>query len=118
MMKLTQSVAAWNTPAFGATLVDEIQALGPRHPELQHLLQAGLAQTSAVTDDPISVYLLSIQEQDGRIQVRLGVFYAGIIAGCSCADDPSPVDSLTEHCELLLEMDAATGDARVSLCDV
>ena len=117
MLKLTQSVAAWNSPAFGATLVDEIQALGPRHPDLQHLLQTGLAQTSAVADDPISVFLLSSQEQDGRIQVRLGVFYAGIIAGCSCADDPSPVDSLTEHCELLLELDAATGDARVSLCN-
>jgi len=116
-MKLTQSVAAWNSLAFDETLIDEIQALGPRHPDLQHLLQAGLAQTSAVADDPISLYLLSSQEQDGRIHVRLGVFYAGIIAGCSCADDPSPVDSLTEHCELLLEMDATTGDAQMSLCN-
>lgn len=117
-MKLTQSVAAWNSPTFAATLIDEIQALGPGHPELQPLLQACLAQTSAVADEPLSVYLLSSDEQDGRIRARLGVFYAGIVAGCSCADDPSPVDSITEHCEWLLEMDAASGDAHLTRCDV
>lgn len=118
MMKLTQSVTAWNSPTFNATLINEIQTLGPRHPGLQHLLQAALAQTSAVADDPISIYLLSSHEQDGRIHARLGVFYSGIVSGCSCADDPSPVDSITEHCELLLELNTATGDAQLTLSDV
>lgn len=114
-MKLTRSAAAWKTPAFDATLVNEIQALGPGDPTLQHLLQAGLVQTNAVSGDPISVYLLSSHEQEGRIHARLGVFYSGIISGCSCADDPSPVDSITEHCALLLELDPVSGDARMTL---
>jgi hypothetical protein len=116
-MKLTRCVQAWNSPAFNAALIDEIQALGTRHPQLQRLLQAGLVQTNAVADDPISVYLLSCQKQDHCIHARVGVFYAGIISGCSCADDPSPVDTITEHCELLVELDIATGDARISLCE-
>ena len=114
---LARSAAAWNSPAFRPTLIEEVQALGPEHASLQPLLQAGLLQTSAVADDALGVHLLSSREQDGHVQVHLGVFYAGIIAGCSCADDPSPVDTITEHCELLLDIDLATGRARATLCD-
>ncbi|MBK1632825.1 hypothetical protein CKO31_19145 [Thiohalocapsa halophila] len=116
-LTLTRSVAAWNSPAFRPTLVDELQALGPHHPVLRPLLQAALAQTSAVAEAPIRVQVLSTREAAGRIQVHLGVFYAGVIAGCSCADDPSPLDSITEHCECMLDIDPATGRARAALCD-
>jgi hypothetical protein len=117
VLTLARSAAAWNSPAFGSILVDEIQALGPDHPKLQPLLQAGLLQTSAVAEVALAAHLLSSREQDGHIRVHLGVFYAGIIAGCSCADDPSPVDTITEHCELLLDIDLATGRARATLRD-
>jgi hypothetical protein len=116
-LTLTRSAATWNRPTFRATLIDEIRTLGPDHPALNPLLQAGLRQTSAVADDALAVHLLSSREQEGRILVHLGIFYAGIIAGCGCADDPSPVDTITEHCELLLDIDLATGRARASLCD-
>jgi len=117
LLTLARSAASWNRPTFRATLIDEIQTLGPDHPALQPLLQAGLRQTSAVADDALAVHLLSSREQEGHILVQLGIFYAGIIAGCSCADDPSPVDTVTEHCELLLDIDLATGRARATLCD-
>lgn len=116
-LTLTRSAATWNRPMFRATLIDEIQTLGADHPALQPLLQEGLRQTSAVADDALAVHLLSSREQEGHILVQLGIFYAGIIAGCSCADDPSPVDTITEHCELLLDIDLATGQARAALCD-
>ncbi len=116
-LTLTRSAAAWNRPTFRSTLIDEMQTLGPDHPALHPLLQAGLRQTSAVADDALAVHLLSSREQEGRILVQLGIFYAGIIAGCSCADDPSPIDTTTEHCELLLDIDLATGRARATLCD-
>jgi hypothetical protein len=93
------------------------ETLGPDHPALHPLLQAGLRQTSAVADVALAVHLMSSREQEGRIQVHLGIFYGGIIAGCSCADDPLPVDTITEHCELLLGIDLATGRARATLCD-
>ena len=116
-LTLTRSAATWNRPMFRATLIDEIQTLGADHPALQPLLQAGLRQTSAVADDALAVHLRSSCEQEGHILVQLGIFYSGIIAGCSCADDPSPVDTITEHCELLLDIDLATGQARAALCD-
>lgn len=117
MLTLTRSAAAWGSPAFRPTLVDEVRALGPGDAVLRPLLQAGLTQTSAVAEAPLGVQVLRSHEEAGRIQVHLGVFYAGVIAGCSCADDPSPVDTITEHCELLLEIDPATGRARATLCD-
>jgi hypothetical protein len=116
MLTLPRSAAAWNSPAFRPTLIDEVQALGPDHPVLPPLLQAGLTQTSAVAEAPLGVQVLRRHEEAGRIRVHLGVFYAGVIAGCSCADDPSPVDTITEHCELLLDIDPATGRAKVTLC--
>jgi hypothetical protein len=114
---LTRSAATWNSPAFRRALIDEVQGLGPDHPVLRPLLQAGLAQTSAVADAPLGVQVLRSHERAGRVQAHLGVIYAGIIAGCSCADDPSPVDTVTEHCELLLDIDLATGRASVTPCD-
>lgn len=116
-LPLARAAAAWNSPAFGPTLIAEIQALGPHDPRLRPLLQRALTQTSAVAEVPLSVQLLDSREETGHIRVHLGVFYAGIIAGCSCADDPSPVDTIIEHCEWLLDIDPATGRARATLCD-
>lgn len=114
---LPRSALVWGSPSFRPTLVEEIQALGSHHPALHPLLQAGLTQTSAVAEAPLGVHVLSSQEAAGLIHVHLGVFYEGIIAGCSCADDPSPVDTITEHCELLLGIDPGTGKAWLTPCD-
>jgi len=117
MLRLTRSAAAWKSPDFNATLAGELEALGAQHPALHPLLQAGLSQTSAVADEPITVSVFGTDEEEGRICARIGVFYGGIIAGCNCADDPTPVDSLVERCELLLDLDCATGVARLRLLD-
>lgn len=117
MLRLARSAAAGNRPDFNATLARELEALGPQHPALQPLLQAGLSQTSTVADDTVTISILGVDEDEGQIRARIGVLYSGVIAGCSCADDPTPVDSLTERCELLLDLDCATGSARLSLLD-
>jgi len=118
-LTLPRALAAWDrsagSPTFRKALTDELEALGSDHPAIQPLLQASLSQTSAVSDSPLSVQLLSLREQEGQILAHLGVFYDGIIAGCSCADDPTPLDSITEHCELLLALRIATAEARLSL---
>ncbi|NEX17366.1 MAG: hypothetical protein C1943_12225 [Halochromatium sp.] len=117
MLRLAQSAAASSTAAFNTTLAKELEALGPQHPALSPVLQAGLSRTSAVADDPIRISILGVDEDEGQIRARIGVFFAGIIAGCNCADDPTPVDSLPERCELLLDLDCASGSARLSLLD-
>lgn len=120
-VSLSRAAAAWrvapDSPHFRATLIEELQALGPIHSALQPLLQRGLAQSSAVAAEPVSVHLLSYRQQDSRLFVRFGVFYAGIIAGCSCADDPAPIESLTEHCELLAILGISDGETALAPAD-
>ena len=41
--------------------------------------------------------------------------YSGIIAGCSCADNPTPVSELNEYCEVQLEIDKKTAETKVAL---
>jgi hypothetical protein len=86
---------------------------------VQHLDERyfGPSGASAVAEAPLGIQVPSTSKAVGRIRLRLGVFYAGIVAGCSCADDPTPVDTTTEYCELLLDLDPVTGQARVSRCD-
>jgi hypothetical protein len=115
-LALTRSAAAWDSPSFKATLGEELQVLGSPHPALRPLPQAGQTQTAAVAELPLGVQLLRSDETAGQIHLDLGVVYAGVIAGCSCADDPTPVDTITEHCELLLEIDPPTARAWVTAC--
>jgi hypothetical protein len=47
--------------------------------------------------------------------LKAGVFYTGIIAGCSCSDDPSPVDEQNEYCDLLFTIDKLTAETQITL---
>jgi hypothetical protein len=51
----------------------------------------------------------------GQQWVKLGVFYTGIIAGCNCADDPTPIDTQTEYALISLRIDKQTAEADFSL---
>ena len=44
-----------------------------------------------------------------------GIFYTGVVAGCSCADDPTPVEEQHEYCEVLIEINRATAEAVIRL---
>ncbi len=109
-LDLPASAAAWGSEAFAVTLSQELAALGPHALPLQQ----GLSRTSHVTDAPIQVRVIAAREAEGWIRVRIGVFFAGVIGGCSCADDPTPVQAQTEYCELGLTIDRHTGQTQVS----
>jgi hypothetical protein len=111
MSRLSQSLNAWGTPEFVAVLKQELEQLGAdRLP-----LQQGLSASSVALDDPISVMITGVAEDSGFIHVRAGIFYSGIIAGCSCADDPTPVSENNEYCEVRIDIDKATAEATISL---
>ncbi len=113
MIRLTKSLAAWETPGFEAILRQELTGLG-----IEHLpLQQGLGSSSYATDRPPQVMIISSAEVDGAIRVRAGIFYTGIIAGCSCADDPTPVDEQSEYCVVLVNIDTVTGAATIVLAE-
>ena len=111
MIYLAESLAAWGTPAFRDTLKSEIARLGPDDLPLQQ----GLSGSSYATDTPPQAVVLGTTDEGDCLRVKAGLFYAGIIAGCSCADDPTPVEEQTEYCEVLLEIDKARGETKVSL---
>lgn len=110
-IRLPAALNAWNTPAFAATLKRELEGLGAGGLPLQQ----GLAASSVALDDAYEVMVIAAEDAPGAIRARVGVFYAGIVAGCSCADDPTPVEPQHEYCELLLAIDKATAETAVAL---
>lgn len=111
-LKLPDSLRAWGTPDFAAKLKRELAQHADELP-----LQQALSGTSAVSDERIDVLFLNANADDDCIHAKVGVFFGGILAGCSCADDPTPVEPQTEHCELLLDIDRQTAITTVQLVD-
>ncbi len=113
MIRLPRSLAAWGSPAFADTLKQELARVeGGQLP-----LQQALSAASYAIDAPSEIMLIHADESAGAICVKVGVFYAGVIAGCSCADDPSPVEPISEYCELALCIDRHSGQTTVALLD-
>ena len=111
MINLIKSAQAWNSDDFEFVLKEEVKALG-----LEHLpLQKGLSSSSVALDHDLSLIVLRVSESSNVIRLKLGAFYSGIIAGCSCADDPTPLDEVNEYCELDVDIDLANGQASVAL---
>ncbi|HRK77928.1 MAG TPA: hypothetical protein PLQ95_05265 [Thiobacillus sp.] len=113
MIHLPNSSHAWGTPGFEAVLKREVEQLNA----VQLPLQQGLAISSHVTERPFQAMLISAREESGLIRVKAGIFYTGVIAGCSCADDPTPIDEQTEYCVVQFDIDPATARATVTLLE-
>jgi hypothetical protein len=111
MPRLIRSIQAWGTPRFEAVLREEIAQLGAGVLPLQ----AGLTSGSIGLDDKVSAMILGVTEAPDAIRVRAGIFYTSILAGCACADDPTPENENAEYCQVELEIDRASGEARVRL---
>jgi len=113
MLYLKQSIKAWGTDSFNDTLIKELRLVDSDLLPLQQ----GLSHSNFAVGDNLSAIILRSEENNGKIQVKTGLFYTGIIAGCNCADDPSPVDEINEYCEVLLSIDRKTAQTHVSLIE-
>ena len=111
MMRLNKSLNAWATPEFKEVLQHEIEQVDAGLLPLQE----GLSISSHVTDRPVQAMILDLSEDADLIRVKAGIFYTGIIAGCSCADDPTPISEQTEYCEVLFAINKKTAEAKVVL---
>jgi len=105
------SLAAWGSPDFAVILKKEIEQLGAG----QLPLQQALATTSYALDTNLSAMIIRVADEEGFIRVKAGIFYSGIIAGCSCADDPTPVDEQSEYCEVQLDINKVTAETTIEL---
>jgi hypothetical protein len=110
-VRLPDALRAWGSEGFNQVIRAELERLS------HHLLplQQALRQTSQVSEEPFQVMILRTQETAGELLVKAGVFYTGVVAGCGCADDPTPLGPVTEHCTLEIRLDRATGTASFRL---
>ena len=111
MIRLAKALNAWGTPDFIGTLKNEIEQMDAE----QLPLQQGLTTSSHVIDNKHNVMILNVSEDADIIHVKAGIFYAGIIAGCSCADDPTPVNEHSEYCEVRFDINKMTAETTVAL---
>lgn len=111
MIKLPKSLAAWGSAEFTDIFKAETSLL--KHDSLP--LQQGLSYSSYVSNDKINTIINNKSETDNNLIIKAGIFYSGIIAGCSCSDDPTPLDTQNEYCEILFKIDKQTAETRISL---
>jgi hypothetical protein len=111
MIRFTDALNAWGTPEFSAILKQAIEQMtGEQLP-----LQQGLTSSSHALDDKLEAVIISVVDEGRFVRARAGIFYTGIIAGCNCADDPSPVNEQNEYCEIQLDIDKSTAATTIIL---
>ena len=113
MIRLHDALRAWGTPDFEIVLKHEIALLGSAHLPLYR----GLSTGNHVRDDPVTVLIKHVEESQQSLRVLAGILYTGTIAGCSCADDPTPDSISNEYCVVQLDIDRTTAATTVTLVD-
>lgn len=113
MIELKKTLFAYDTADFNKIAKDEITSIDPTLLPLQQ----GLSLSSYVGKTPFSITILNVTNDADTIKIKAGIFYTGIIAGCSCSDDPSPTDEQNEYCELLFSINKTSAETEVHLLD-
>jgi hypothetical protein len=113
MMRFPKTLLAWDTPEFRAIFLAELTQFGPGVLPLQQ----GLEHSSYALEDDIRLVVVGMEQAGDAIHVQVGIFYTGLVPGCSCADDPTPVEPQNEYCEARVIIDRASGEAVISLVE-
>ncbi|MBC8210072.1 MAG: hypothetical protein H8E21_03320 [Gammaproteobacteria bacterium] len=111
MIQLNNSLQAVNSKDFQQIFSQEVLQLALDLLPLQQGLQFG---SHALTDN-IQIMVNTVRQQQDELIVTTGIFYSSIIAGCNCADDPTPVDLNNEYCEVEFSINRHNADTRISL---
>ena len=105
--RLDNSLRAWGMDSFAGILKTDILGLADGVLPLHEAAAGGCIDA---TD--IEITVLDSTDNATEIHVNVGVFFAEIIAGCSCGDEPSASNA---YCELRVSIDKATGLARFAV---
>lgn len=111
MIHFTRSLQARGDPDFQQVLKQEIEQLSSG----QLPLQQGLTKGSYALDGRHQAILISVTDMGGHLRIKAGILYASVIAGCSCADDPTVLDEEREYCVIQLDIDKGTAEATICL---
>jgi len=105
------ALALWGSPGFSSALSREIAAL-----DISVLpLHRGMRYGSVPLAGSVEAMIHGYSEYGDVIHVRTGIFFRSIIAGCACADDPTPETENNEYCELELRIDKSTAELTATL---
>lgn len=110
VINLQNVMDSWGTTVFENCLIDEIMALKTGVLPLQQCLRQG----DMAAEQANKVSVLSCDETDESIRVKLAVFFTEIISGCSCGDEPAMLDG---YGEVVLIIDKQSSDAWFSVGD-
>ena len=111
MFTLQKSLDDWNTPTFENTFKAEVRNLDK---ELLPL-QKSLLFSSYVSNEKISPVVMSSSASTTHLLIKTTIFFTGIIAGCSCSDNPGPQDTQQESCDVLFRINLNNAETQVEL---
>ncbi|MES9860558.1 MAG: hypothetical protein ABW157_03180 [Candidatus Thiodiazotropha sp. LLP2] len=110
MILLSKTRDAWQSSYFNETLKHELEAVDTNKLPLQQ----GLKLSSIVSEEPFNVMVMKCHDDESTIQVKVAIIYSGIEAGCNCADDPTPISTQPEYCEIMLSIDKISAETFVN----
>jgi hypothetical protein len=113
MLRLPRTLRAWDSADLAAIFKQELAEQSHAHLPLQQALRL----SSSVLDTPITVLLQDTHATAQHLHIQAGIFYQGVTAGCSCADDPTPLNENTEYCVVSLKIDRNDAQTLVVLLD-
>ncbi len=106
--RFSRALQAWGSDHFAGLLKQELAAL-----ETGVLpLDRGGALGGYVDDSDMTVTVIAVTDDSDCVHARIGVFFRELLAGCSCGDEPSPINA---YCELQVAIDKTTADVTFSL---
>ena len=111
MLILTRTLYAKDSADLAAIFKQELAQQDRAHLPLQQ----GLRHGSSVLDTPLTVLMHGAHMTPQQLHIHAGIFYQSVTAGCSCADDPTPLNVHTEYCEVQVLIDTRDAQTTVQL---
>lgn len=112
-MRFPETVAAWGGEQFGQVFKREFGALDAASLHLEKAMSA----SNYPVDADIELMLIGAHDQGEHLLLKVGLFFPAILAGCSCAGDPTPVDLNAEYCEAELRIDKSSAVGHLHFLD-
>lgn len=80
-------------------------------------LQQGMTRGSVALGDDLSAMVIRTESTDERVRVHAGLFFSSLVAGCACANDPTPENEDAEYIEAVFDIDRPDGATTVTLSE-
>ena len=101
MIQFSDNIFEGDPVDFPVRLKSELQAMEKGALPLHKFTNQG----GKVNDADLSASVLSVNENEGHITAKVGIFFIEVVGGCNCDDDPEEVNA---YCEMVLRIDRET----------